>query len=159
MSVHLRTVNRFVATSRPAGALRQARRVIAVANEDTSVASLLLEMALEAKRCVALVQHALVHRAVRRMATDATFPDRFVFEDEWSALRDVTLETGLVMAEQHGAPAFHGLRYIGATAFHSVTAMRVMAIGAAHFAFEDRMMMRQLESSPDFGVALETGRR
>jgi len=148
-----------MATRRPAGALRQARRMIAVANENLAVAGLLLEMAFETQRGVALGEHALVHRAMRRMATDAAFADRLVFEDERAALGGVTLETGFVVAQQHGAPAFHALRHIGATAFDGVAAMRIVAIGAAHFAFEDRMMMRQLESSPDFGVALETGRR
>ena len=79
-----------------------------------------------------------------------------MFKNERPALRGVTLETGLVMAEQHGAAAFHGLRYIGATAFHSVTAMRVMAIRAAHFAFQDRMMMRQLKTCTHLQVTLET---
>jgi len=37
--------------------------------------------------------------------------------------------------------------------------MRVVTIGAAHFAFQDRMVMRQLELCPHFQVTLETSLR
>ena len=73
--------------------------MVAVADEDAAVARLLLEVAFQAERLIALVQHSLIHRAVRRMAIDATFAHRFVFEYERSALRGVTLETGFVVAE------------------------------------------------------------
>ena len=61
MRVHLRTVNRFVAASRPTGPLLEARRVIAVADENFSVSGLLLEMALEAESGIPLGEHSLVH--------------------------------------------------------------------------------------------------
>ena len=65
MGVDVGTVNRFVTTSRPAGALLQARRVIAIADENLSVLRLLLEMAFQTQVGVALRQHALIDRAVR----------------------------------------------------------------------------------------------
>ena len=112
------------------------------ANKNPPTCRLLLEMAFEAEGRVSLGEHPLVHRSVRRMAADAAFADRFVFENERAALGRVTLETGVVLAQQHGAAAFHALRKIRAAAFDRVALVRVVAIGAAHFAFEHRMMMR-----------------
>ena len=159
MTVGLGTVNRFVATGGPAGALLQARGVIAIADENAPVAGLLLEVALQAKIRVPLRKQSLVDRAMRRMAADAAFTDRFVFKYEWSALRGMTLETGLVVAEQGGAPARDALRQIRAAALYRVTLVRIMAIRAADFALQHRVMMRQLEGRLHFCVALETGGR
>src|SRR6476659_1758657 len=93
------------------------------------------------------------------MAADAAFTDRFVFKHEWPALRGMTLETGLVMAEQRGASASDLLRQICSAALYRVALVRIMAIRAADFAFQHRMMMRQLEGRFHFRVALETGGR
>ena len=70
------------------------------------VRGLLLEMALQAERLVALVEQPLINRTVRRMATHATFAQRFVLEDKRTALRGMALETSFVLAEQGHAPAF-----------------------------------------------------
>src|SRR6478672_10188232 len=92
------------------------------------------------------------------MATHTSFADRFVFKYEWPALRGMTLETGLVMADQSGASAGEGLRSTRSAAFDRIAAVRVMAIGAADLAFHDRMMMGQLKRSLHLRVALEAGR-
>jgi hypothetical protein len=159
VAVGLGTVNGFVTAGRPASALLQPGRVIAVADEDAAVAGLLLEVALEAEIRVALREHPLVHRAVRRMATDAAFADCFVFEHERTALGGVALEAGFVVAEQRRAAALERLGQVRPAAFDGVTPVRVVTIGATDLALEHRMMVRQLESRAYFGVALETGGR
>src|SRR6266536_6725175 len=53
--VHLRTVNGFVTARRPTRALRQEVGVIGVSDKYSAGLCLLLEVALQAKRCVAFV--------------------------------------------------------------------------------------------------------
>ena len=94
------------------------------------------------------------------MTAHAPFAHRFVLKDKRAALRGMTLETSLVVAEQGGAAALEALRQIRAAAFDGIAFVRVVAIRAADFAFEHRMMMRQLEFRADLHVALKTrGRR
>src|SRR6476469_1572821 len=102
--------------------------MIAVPDENLAGAVLLLEMALEAEGGVALGEQALVHRAVRRMAAEAAFADRFVFENERPALGGVTLETGSVLAQQHRAAALHALGAIRPATLYGVAFMRIVAI-------------------------------
>jgi len=156
MTVNLRPVDRFVAAGGPTGALLQPRRMIAVSDENLSVAGLLLEVTLEAKVRVALREQPLVDRAVRRMAAHAAFPHRFMLEHEWPALRGVALETSFVMAEQCRPPTRDLLGQIRSAAFNGIALVWIMAIRAADFSLEDGMMMRQLERRFHFRVALET---
>src|SRR6185295_3351296 len=128
VGVDLRTVNRFVATGRPTGALLQTSGVIAIADEDFAVGPLLLEMTFEAEVRVALDQHLLVDRAVRRMAGHAAFADRFMFKHKRAALRGVTLEARSVRAQHGDAAAPYFLRHARSAAFHGVTLVGVMAI-------------------------------
>src|SRR5213075_2309991 len=110
MRVCLRTVNGFVATGRPARPLLQSTGVIAVPDENLAVAGLLLEMAFQTQVRAALREHFLIHRAVRRMAGDATFAHRFMLKNKRPALRGVTLQTGSVRAQHRDAAALHALR-------------------------------------------------
>jgi len=93
------------------------------------------------------------------MTAHATFAHRFVLEDKRTALCSMTLKTGFVLAEQPDAPALERLRKIRPPAFDRVAFVRIMAIGAAYFPFEHRMMMRQIEFRLHLQVALETSRR
>jgi hypothetical protein len=61
MIVNLRPVNSFVTPGRPARALRQARSVIRITDENPAVDLLLLKMALKAKCRVPSDQHSLIH--------------------------------------------------------------------------------------------------
>ena len=63
-----------MAAGRPTRPLLQKVRVVDVSNKNVPGYFLLLKMAFQAKRRVALVQQALVDRAVRRMANGATLP-------------------------------------------------------------------------------------
>lgn len=76
-----------------------------------------------------------------------------------AALRGVALEAGFVSAQESKAAGFEGLLDIRATAFDGDSLVRIMTIGATHFAFQHRVMMRQLELCAHFEVTLETSFR
>src|SRR5881392_1498397 len=116
-------------------------------------------MALQTKRRVALVQQSLVDRSVRRMANGAPLPHCFVLVHEWAALLCVTLEAGFVSAQESETASFKRLLNVRWRAFGRDAFVRFMTIAAAHFAFQHRMMMRQLECRANFQVTLETGFR
>jgi hypothetical protein len=139
--------------------LRQEIGVIDVTNEDVPGHFLLLEMTFQAKRCVAFVEQPLVHGAVRRMADGTSLPHCFVLINKRTALRGVALEASFVSAQESKPAGSERLLNIRATAFDGDPFMRIVAIAAAHFSFQHRMMMRQLELRPRFQVTLETSFR
>src|SRR5690349_1907000 len=96
-------------TGAPAGSLAQAAggTVIGTA-DDNSGWRLLLEVAPETKIGIARDQHLVVHRAVRIVAGCATFPHRFMLEDERPALRRVALTAGIVLSQQRGPATLDG---------------------------------------------------
>jgi hypothetical protein len=145
-----------MAASRPTRPLLQEVRVISVANENVAGYFLLLEMAFQTKRRVALIQKALVNRAVRRMTNGAPLPHCLVLIDKRAALLRVTLEAGFVSAQERKAAGFQRLLNVCWRAFDRDPFVRLMTIGTAHFAFGDRMMVRQLECRANFEVTLET---
>ena len=81
------------------------------------------------------------------MTRGATFAERGMFEDVRFGLFAVTIGTRFVHT-RHGEAAVW---------FHDVGAVRVVALNAVHFAFEDRVMLRQVELGVRGNVALETG--
>jgi len=87
-----------MAASRPTGALLQKARVVDVSDENMPGYLLLLEMAFQTKRRIALVQQALIDRAVRGMADRATLPQCLVLIHKWSALLCVALKARFVSA-------------------------------------------------------------
>ena len=80
-----------------------------------------------------------------------------VLVNKWAPLLRVALEASLVSAQESKAAAFKHLLNIGPATLNRHPDVRIMAIGTAHFAFQHRMMMRQLELCPHFQVTLETG--
>lgn len=107
-----------------------------------------IEVALEAKRGIALGEHLLVHRSVRVVAGRASFLHRVVREDEVLGLGSVALGAGFVLAVELGSAAFEGAALV-----------RVMAIAAGHLAGEHRMAVGQHELCFFIDVALEAGLR
>lgn len=107
-----------------------------------------VEMALEAKGCIALGEHFLVHRAVGAVTGSAPFLDRIVCEDEGSHLCLVALRTGFIPAVK-----------LRATTLDRVSFVRVMALGAGHLARENRVTEGQAELGLGIEVALEAGFR
>ena len=148
-----------MAARRPTRSLLQEARVIDVSNENVAGYFLLLEMAFDTKRSVALIQQALVDGAVRRMADGATLAQCLVFINERAALLRVTLEARFVSAQESKTAGFELLLNICWRAFNRDAFVYLMTIGAAHLAFEHRMMMRQCERCANFQVTLETSLR
>lgn len=148
-----------MAAGGPAGPLRQTRRVIGIADEDSAAGFLLLEVTLQAQRLVALVEHSCVHRTVRRVTAYTTFLECLMLKDEWTSLRHVTLETGLVLPEQQCSAAFDLLRQTCSAAFDRAADVRVVTIGATHLALQHRVMVWHFKSRAHFKVTLEAGVR
>ena len=93
------------------------------------------------------------------MANDTTLTHCLVLIDKWAALLGVTLEAGFVSAQERKTAGSEFLLDICRRAFNRDAFVRLMTIGAAHLAFEHRMMMRQLKRCANFQVTLETGFR
>jgi hypothetical protein len=148
-----------MAASRPTRSLLQEVRVIDVSNENVSRYFLLLEMAFYAERSIALVQQALVHGAVRRMADGATLPHCLMLVNEWPALLRVTLEARFVSAQERKAAGFELLLNVRRSAFDRDAFVQFVTIAAADFALRHWMVVRQLERRANFQVTLETGLR
>lgn len=72
-----------------------------------------------------------------------------------AALGGMALEASFVSAQESKAAAFERLLNIGATALDRDSLVWVVTIGATHFAFQHRMMVRQLELGPHFQVTLK----
>jgi len=130
--------------------------VIDVSNENVSGYFLLLKMAFQTKRCVALVQQSLVNRPVRRMANCTSLPHCFMLIHKRAPLLCVTLEAGLVWAQESKAAAFECLLNIRRHTLGRDPLVRLVTIGAAHFAFWHRMVMGQLERRANVQMTLET---
>ena len=79
------------------------------------------------------------------MASGATLTHCFVLIDKWPALLRVTLEAGFVSAQESKAAGSELLLNICRGTLGRDPFVRFMAIAAAHLAFKDRMMVRQLE--------------
>jgi hypothetical protein len=93
------------------------------------------------------------------MASGATLTHCFVLIDKWPALLRVTLEAGFVSAQESKAAASELLLNICRGALDCDPFVRFVAITTAHFAFQHRMMMRQLERRANFQVTLEASVR
>ncbi len=133
----------------PASAARQEGVVRNGANHDriaSRAGDLALEVAFEAEIVIALLQHLLIDRSVHTMTTAAAFPDGFMFEDEWPALRDMAFDAEILLCEQGGATCAHGVPFMG-----------VVAVDAGDFAFQDRVMIGKVELCALVQVALEAG--
>ena len=99
-------MDRFVAARGPAGAAFDVGGVRNFADVEIArrnARALDLQVALEAKVVVALDKELAIDRAVRAMANDAAFAQRFVLENERTALFAMTLGAGFVQARHRTA--------------------------------------------------------
>jgi hypothetical protein len=133
--------------------------VIDISDENVARLFLFLEMAFQAKRLVALIEQSLVNGAVRRMADHTALTQCLVFVNERAALHGVTLKTSFVSGQESKAAGFERLLNIRAASFNCHPFVRIVTIGATHFAFQHRMMVRQFELRAHFEVTLETSFR
>src|SRR5450631_1665111 len=129
MGADLRSVNGFMATSAPASSLGKkvttGLDVSEIANEDRTVRGLLLEMAAQTERLDARNQQTRIHAAVWIVAGGAAFPHRFMLEDEGTGLGSMALDADIVLSHEFRSAAFDHVAFV-----------RVVAVGAADFAFE-----------------------
>lgn len=128
--------------ARPAG---EKAGVITTADQNRAGRGLLLEMAFQAQRGVALGEHSLIHRPMRLMTGETALAQRLVLKHVRPALHGVALKTGFVRTRQFGAAALDRRSFV-----------RVVAISATHFPLQHRMMVRQSELSAHLEMALET---
>jgi len=111
------------------------------------VGALDLGMTPQAKVRIRLREQLGVNRSVNAMARCAALAHRRMLEHKWSRLRAVTLGAGLIWSS-HGKAT----RWL-----ENVAAVRVVTLDAVHFAFNDGMVLRQMELSLDRAVAFKTG--
>ena len=124
--------------------------MVRVADENVAgwnVWSLRLGMATEAKVGVVVHQQLFINGTVRVVTNRAAFAQRLVFKDERPRLRLVTARATFILPCHCQA----------ALRFEDVSAVRVVAIHAVHIAFDDRMMLRQIEFGLHVQMTLETG--
>ncbi len=133
--------------------------MIGITDKDPTVYMLFFKMAFETKRRVPIDQHLAVHRSMRRVTGYTALAHSFVFEHEWATLGGMTFEACLIGAEESHSSAAEVLMEGGAASGDRLAFVRIVAIRAAHLIFEHRMVMRQLEFSAHFKVALETSLR
>lgn len=103
-------------------------------------------MTLQTEIGVTLDQHFLVNRTVRVVTGDAAFTHGVVFENKRSLLGGMALGAGIVFSFEAAGAAFDG-----------VTFVRIMAIGAAHFAGENWVAMGEAEFAALIEMALKAG--
>jgi len=90
------------------------------------------------------------------MADDTTLTQCLVLIHKRAALLRMILEAGFVSAQKRKAVGFERLLNICRRALDRDPFVRLVTIGAAHFAFWHRMVMRQGECCANFQVTLET---
>jgi len=108
-----------------------------------------LRVTFQAKVGVAFQEHFRIDRTVRRMTNRAAFAKRVMLEHNGLRLLTMALRAILVQPGHRQSAA----------RFHDVAAVRVVALHTVHPVFYDGMMLRKVEFSVNFKVALKTGRR
>lgn len=93
------------------------------------------------------------------MADHTTLTQRLVLVHPGAPLQGVALKASFVSAQESKAAGFEVLLNVGATAFDRDSLVRIVTIGATHFALQHRMVVRQLERRTHFQVTLETNFR
>jgi hypothetical protein len=127
-------------------------RVVRAANVKVAAGNsraLHLGVAAEAKIGITFDEHFLVDGAMRTVASGAAFTQRVVLEDKRPGLVWMALGATLV-PPRHGQPA---------GGFQDVHAVRVVALDAVHAAFQDLVVLGEVELSLDVQVALKTSGR
>jgi hypothetical protein len=93
------------------------------------------------------------------MTDHTALAQSFMLVNKRAALLRVALETSFVSAQESKAAGFEVLLNVCRCAFNRHSLVWVVTIGATHFAFEHRVVVRQLERRTNFQVTLETSFR
>lgn len=140
---------RTVATGTPATAAGNQIGVPGGAYVDVSGGTLHLGMAFQTKVRVVFDQQFSIDRAVRAMTNGAAFAHGFVLKNKGTRLFPMTLGATFVLSRHRQA----------AGGFENIRAVRIVALHAIHFAFENGVVMRELKLGVRFEMALKTGGR
>jgi hypothetical protein len=132
-----------VASGAPARAAAYERGVRSFADENLPTQCGYLRVAFQAEVIIALHEHLVRDGAVRVMADGATFAQRFVVEHHRARLLAMTFRTAFVQP-RHARRRSHAKRS-PMRCLHDVRAVWIVALHAIHAAFEDGVMLRQLE--------------
>jgi hypothetical protein len=120
-----------------------------MANEDATGATdrtLPLCVAFQAKVIVAFNEQFGVDGAVGIVTNGAAFAESFVFKNVGAGLLAMTLSAGFIEAT-HGEAA---------RGFLDIAAVRIVTLDAIHFAFDDRVMLRESEFCVRLEMTIET---
>lgn len=142
-------MDRRVTTRRPAGTNLEKRRVVHVADVNVTggnIRALHLCVAAQAEVGIVFDEHFLVDGTMRTVANGAPFAQRLMFKNERPGLGLMTLGAALILP-RHRQPARR---------FEDVATVGIVAIHAIHVAFDDRVMMGQIEFRLNVEMALET---
>lgn len=137
-----------MATRAPTSPTAQKRSVIDIADVNCAGSCLLLKMAAQTKRGVTRNQQTGIYASVRVVTGDAAFAHGFMRKHKRPGLRRVTPGANVIKR--------HELR---STAGNHIALVWIMAIGATHLAFDDRMMRWQIEFRLLVHMALKTDLR
>ena len=142
-------MNGGVAASCPAGAVAKKSGMVNVTDVKVSDCTRLshLGVTLDAEIHVTLQEHLCVDGTVRIVADGATLAQSGMLE--YVRPRLLSMTGGAIFVQARNCQSTCG--------FHDVHAMRVVALDTIHFAFENRVMLRQMEFRARFLMALETG--
>ena len=143
-------MNGRVTTGRPAGSHLKKSRVVCIANIDMArrnIRALRLGMAAQAQVGIVGDEHFLIDGTMRVVTNGAALAQGLVLKNKRTCLVLVTLRATLILLCHRQA----------ASRFKDVTAVRVVAVHAAHVAFDDGMMLWEAKFGLDVQVALKTG--
>lgn len=144
-------MNGRVTAGAPASPLVQVRRMLDLTDKDMAglTGRLVLGMAAQAEVGVGRHEHLPVYRAVRVVAGGAALAHGFMLENERLGLFAMALRAIFVEA-RHGQPTRR---------LEDIAAMRIVALHAVHAAFDDRVVLGQVELGVGFQMAFKAGGR
>lgn len=138
-----------MASGSPTSGTAEEGGVINRADIDVAAAILILGVAAQAEIRVGNCEHFAVDGTVGVVADSATFAHGFVLENHRPRLFAMALRATFVVAGQSQPTGRFG----------HVSAMRIVALGAIHAAFDHSMTMGQVKVGLDLEVASEAGAR
>ena len=142
-------MNCSMATRRPTRTLSEKRGMIDLSDVNlVGRCSRSLCVAPQTKIWVALNEHLVINRPVRRVTHHATVAHSLVFKNERSRLLTMALCATFVDS-RHGQPS---------GGFHDVKSVRIMALNTIHVTFDDTVVIGHLKFGVCLEVALKTGR-
>jgi hypothetical protein len=121
--------------------------VVDFPDQDLAARHLPLEMTFQAQVGIAFRQHLGIDAAVGAVTGSAAFPDGFVLKNEDPLLRFMAMGAVFLLRKQLRAAACMGDSLV-----------RRMTLDTGHPTFRHRMMVRQIELTPDIQMALITDR-